>query len=64
MKHSTNHVLVDHGSYIPNGKEAIGVDDETPDAALFKVDVVPSWAFDIIQVLTKGAVFLKHRSRA
>ena len=35
-----------------------------PDVALFMIDTVPSWASDIVCVLTEGASFLKQLSRA
>ena len=58
-----DHVLADHFSEIPNGEEATRVDDEMPDAALFTIDTVPSWALDIVRVLTEGVFFLKQLSR-
>ena len=64
MRKGKDHVLANHFSRIPNGQDAIRVDDETPDAALFTIDIVPSWATEIIRVLTEGAYFLKHLSRA
>ena len=35
-----------------------------PDDALFTIDIIPSWASDIVRVLTEGAFFLKQLSRA
>ena len=64
VRKGKDHVLADHFSRIPNGEEATGVDDETPDAALFAIDTIPSWASDIVRVLTEGAYFLKQLSRA
>ena len=63
VRKGKDHVLADHFSRIPNGEEATGVDDETPDFALFTIDTVPSWASDIVRVLTEGAFFLKQLSR-
>ena len=64
VRKGKDYVLADHFSRISNGEEAIGVDDETPDTALFTIDTVPSWVSGIVRVLTEGEFFLKQVSRA
>ena len=59
IRKGTDHVLADHFSRLNNGEAPIGIDDDTPDAALFQVDVTPDYAESVVQALTKGDEYLQ-----
>jgi hypothetical protein len=44
----------DHLSRVATGEDAIGIEDELPDAHLFRVESVPAELADIVQYLQDG----------
>ena len=46
--------MVDHLSRIRTGEPPNGVNDELPDATLFKVDYVPEWYPGLVEYLVSG----------
>ena len=56
VKKGSTHQRADHLSRIMSGEEPIGVDDELPDASLFRVELVPKWSEQVIQLLTTGSL--------
>ena len=39
-----------------SGEEPIGVNDELPDASLFRIELVPKWSEQMIHLLTTGSL--------
>ena len=39
-----------------SGEEPTGVNDELPDASLFRVELVPKWSEQVIHLLTTGSL--------
>ena len=56
VKKGRMHQRADHLSRITSGEAPIGVDDDIPDATLFRVETAPRWSAKIIEVLTTGWV--------
>ena len=53
VKKGRMHQRADHLSRITSGKApTTGVDDDIPDATLFRIETVPRWSAKIIEVLT------------
>ena len=55
VKKGSTHKRADHVSRIANGEAPIGVDDDIPDATLFKVEIVPRWSESIVQFLSTAS---------
>ena len=56
IKKGSTHQRADHLSRIMSGEEPVGVNDELPDASLFRVELVPKWSEQVIQLLTTGSL--------
>ena len=56
VKKGRMHQRADHLSRITSGEAPTGVDDDIPDATLFRIETAPRWSAKIIEVLTTGWV--------
>ena len=54
VKKGKTHQRADHLSWLTNGEEPVGVEDDLPDAYLFNIDMVSRWSEELIPLLTIG----------
>ena len=56
VKRGSTHQRADHLSRITSGEEPIGVQDDLPDASLFRVELVPKWSEQVVHFLMTGTL--------
>ena len=54
VRKGSTHVRADHLSRLTSGEPPEGVNDDMPDAALFKLDIIPRWSEPIARFLSMG----------